>query len=135
MARRRLALLALWFGFGLVRMNQPMPPAPDLTVLLIQGNVAQGQKWDRALMVSIFQRYLALTRRGGRRGRRTSGGGGLAGNRQPGPVADRYRGPALIAEAADGATALAGSVRFDEADRPAQQSVRPRRRRRDRGDL
>ena len=38
-----------------------MPPGPDLTVLLIQGNVAQGQKWDQALMVSIFRRYLALT--------------------------------------------------------------------------
>ena len=39
-----------------------MPPGPDLTVLLIQGNVAQGQKWDQALMVSIFHSYLDLTR-------------------------------------------------------------------------
>ena len=44
-----LAVLALWIGFGVVRLDQPMPPGPDLTVLLIQGNVAQGQKWDRAL--------------------------------------------------------------------------------------
>ena len=96
-----------------------MPPGPDLTVLLIQGNVAQGQKWDRALMVSIFRHYLALTRRSGGEGRRTSGGGGLAGNRQPGaccrPIAEAR---ALIAEAADGATALVGAVRFDNADRP-----------------
>ena len=57
-----LALLAAWFGYGLLRIDQSTPPAPDLTVLLIQGNVAQGQKWDRALMVSIFRRYLDMTR-------------------------------------------------------------------------
>ncbi len=31
-------------------------------MLLIQGNVAQGQKWDRGLMVAIFRHYLDLTR-------------------------------------------------------------------------
>ena len=57
-----LVLLALWGSFGIIRLNQPMPASPNLTVLLIQGNVAQGQKWDRALMISIFRRYLDLTR-------------------------------------------------------------------------
>lgn len=58
-----LALLAAWFSWGLLRIDQPGPPSPDLTVLLIQGNVAQGQKWDRALMVSIFDRYLDMTKK------------------------------------------------------------------------
>ena len=57
-----MALVVAWFGFGVVRLDQPMPPPTDITVLLIQGNVAQGQKWDRSLLVQIFRRYLDLTR-------------------------------------------------------------------------
>ena len=113
-----LGVLALWCGFGIVRLDQPMPPGPDLTVVLIQGNVAQGQKWDRALMVSIFRRYLDLTRQGV----------ALADGRPAVVVWPETASPALlqsdpearelIAEAANGATALVGSVRFDERDHP-----------------
>jgi apolipoprotein N-acyltransferase len=113
-----LVLLGLWFTFGLIRIEQPIPPGPDLTVLLIQGNVAQGQKWDRALMVSIFRRYLALTQQA------VAASGG-----HPAVVVwPETASPALletdtearqaIAEAADGIPVLAGSVRFDEAARP-----------------
>jgi apolipoprotein N-acyltransferase len=35
-----------------------------LRVALIQGNVAQGQKWDQAFADAIYRRYLALSRRG-----------------------------------------------------------------------
>jgi apolipoprotein N-acyltransferase len=111
-------LLVLWFVFGLVRIDQPMPSGPDLTVLLIQGNVAQGQKWDRALLVSIFHRYLELTRQAVAE----------AGGRPSVVVWPETASPALlqtdtearqlIAEAADGATVLAGSVRFDAEGRP-----------------
>lgn len=113
-----LATLALWAGFGLVRIDQAMPPAPDLTVLLIQGNVAQGQKWDRALLVSIFRRYLDLTRQAV----------GQADGRPAVVVWPETASPAqlqtdpeareLIAEAAGGAPALIGAVRFDEGDHP-----------------
>ncbi len=111
-------VLALWCGFGIVRLARPAPPGPDLTVLLIQGNVAQGQKWDQGLMVSIFRRYLDLTRQAAVQ----------AGGRPAVVVWPETASPALlqtdgqarqlIAEAADGATALVGSVRFDEGDRP-----------------
>ena len=37
-----------------------------LTVVLVQGNVAQGQKWDQDLAVRIFRHYLDLTAQGGR---------------------------------------------------------------------
>jgi apolipoprotein N-acyltransferase len=113
-----LGLLAAWFIFGLVRIDHPMPPGPNLTVLLIQGNVAQGQKWDRALLVSIFHHYLELTRQAV-----------AEADGQPAVVVwPETASPALlqtdtearqmIAEAADGATVLAGSVRFDAAGRP-----------------
>jgi apolipoprotein N-acyltransferase len=113
-----LALLGLWCGFGIVRLDQPLPPAPDLTVLLIQGNVAQGQKWDRGLMVEIFQRYLGLTRQA------VAAAGGhpavVVWPETASPALLQNDGAArkLIAAAAGGAQALIGAVRFDEADRP-----------------
>jgi apolipoprotein N-acyltransferase len=113
-----LAVLALWAGFGIARLDQPMPPSPDLTVLLIQGNVAQGQKWDRSLMVSIFRRYLALTREA------VAQAGGHPAvvvwpeTASPALLQTDAEARALIAEAAGGATVLAGAVRWDNADRP-----------------
>ncbi len=60
--------------------------------MLVQGNIAQGQKWDRALVMRIFDRYLSLTREGVAQRRQRAGRGGLAGDRQPVPAADRCRG-------------------------------------------
>lgn len=111
-------LLALWFGFGLIRIDQPLPPAQDLTVLLIQGNVAQGQKWDRSLMVSIFHRYLALTQEAVAR---ADGHPAVVVWPETASPAQLQTDPGarrLIAEAADGAPVLAGSVRFDSAGYP-----------------
>ena len=56
-----LAALAIWAGFGLVRLGQAEPPKAGVTVILVQGNVAQGQKWNQDRAVSIFRRYLDLT--------------------------------------------------------------------------
>ena len=58
------ALLAAWVGFGLVRLAAPLPPGPGITAVLVQGDVAEGEKWSQALAMKIFQRYLALTRDG-----------------------------------------------------------------------
>ncbi len=57
-----LALLALWAVLGGWRLDQVAPALPGLTVVVVQGNVPQGQKWDRSLMAAIFERYLVLTR-------------------------------------------------------------------------
>ena len=57
-----LGSLALWAGAGtlrLERMPADDPGAPH--VVVVQGNVPQGQKWDRTLVESIFGRYLALS--------------------------------------------------------------------------
>jgi apolipoprotein N-acyltransferase len=113
-----LALLAAWFTFGLIRIDQPMPPAPDLTVLLIQGNVAQGQKWDRTLMRSIFQRYLALTRQAVAEANGHPAVIVWPETASPALLQTDTEARQMIAEAADGAQVLAGSVRFDEAGRP-----------------
>jgi apolipoprotein N-acyltransferase len=113
-----VAVLALWIGFGIVRLDQPMPPGPDLTVLLIQGNVAQGQKWDRALMVSIFRRYLALTREAVAKADGHPAVVVWPETASPALLQTDDQARQLIAEAAGGATALVGSVRFDDAGRP-----------------
>jgi apolipoprotein N-acyltransferase len=57
-----LAVLAIWVAFGGWRLGRQVPDPPNLTVVLVQGNVPQGQKWDRHLMAAIFERYLTLTR-------------------------------------------------------------------------
>jgi apolipoprotein N-acyltransferase len=49
-----------WVAFGVVRLQQAVPPQP-LTVVLEQGNVAQGQKFDQALAARIFRHYLDLS--------------------------------------------------------------------------
>ena len=123
-----LLVLALWCGFGLLRINQPMPPSPGLTMLLVQGNVAQGQKWDRDLMVSIFRRYLVLTHDAAANFAAShdaaDGAAGLKAvivwpeTASPAQLQTDPEARRLIAEAADGLPALVGAVRFDEADRP-----------------
>lgn len=58
------AILALWAAAGLWRLRDPEPPAPGLAVVLVQGNVAQGQKWDRTTAEAVFDRHLRLTAEG-----------------------------------------------------------------------
>lgn len=58
------AVLAAWAGLGLVRLQAPEPPPPGFVAVLVQGNVAQGQKWDRTAAVAAFGRHLDLTRQG-----------------------------------------------------------------------
>jgi apolipoprotein N-acyltransferase len=113
-----LAALAAWAGAGAWRLGQDGPVAPGVTVVLVQGNVAQGQKWDRALMGAIFERYLDLTRQAA----------AIAGERPAVIVWPETASPAqlqtdawargAIAEAAGAAQALVGSVRWDTDGRP-----------------
>jgi apolipoprotein N-acyltransferase len=113
-----VVLLVLWCGFGIVRLDRSLPPGPDLTVLLIQGNVAQGQKWDRALLVSIFRHYLDLTRRAVEQADGHKAVVVWPETASPAQLQTDAAARELIAEAAGDASALIGSVRFDEAGRP-----------------
>lgn len=56
------APLAL-FAYGHFRLQQldAIPYTASLKVGIVQGNVAQDQKWDAALQQAIFDRYLRLT--------------------------------------------------------------------------
>lgn len=56
--------LVLWAAAGAWRLGRPVPSDTGLTVVLVQGNVPQGQKWDRADATAAFERYLRLTAQG-----------------------------------------------------------------------
>jgi apolipoprotein N-acyltransferase len=113
-----VVMLALWAGLGAQRLGSPAPPDQNLIAVLVQGNIAQGQKWNRALVDAIFERYLALTDAGVRE----AGPGPVVvvwpETASPFQLATDQEARRAIAAAAHGQMALVGSVRFDEARRP-----------------
>lgn len=56
-----LALIALPWGFGTWRLAQPLPPAPGITLRLVQPSAAQAGKWDPALARQHFAVLLGET--------------------------------------------------------------------------
>jgi apolipoprotein N-acyltransferase len=113
-----VAVLALWAGFGVWRLSWPVLPAADLAVVLVQGNVSEDQKMDRAAAVHIFDQYLALT-----------GTAAAALDGKPGVIVwpetaslfplDAYRDArAAIMAASRGRPGLIGTLRFGADDRP-----------------
>ncbi|MFL5283431.1 MAG: apolipoprotein N-acyltransferase [Rhodopila sp.] len=111
------AVLALWIGLGFVRLNQSVGPAQGLTVVLVQGNVAQGEKWDRAVMVAIFRHYLEMTRDAVAR---VTGPAVVVWPETASPALLETDAPAraLIAQAAGNHPSLIGAIRFDAKERP-----------------
>ncbi len=113
-----VALLAAWVAFGLVRTGASLPQATGITAVLVQGDIAEGQKWSQALAVDIFRRHLDLTREGVAR----AGDGPHVviwpETAFPALLARDSRARQMIAEATGGAPSLIGSVRFDANGRP-----------------
>jgi apolipoprotein N-acyltransferase len=108
------ALLAAWIAFGLVRLQRTVPPLP-LTAVLVQGNVAQGQKWNRDLAIRIFRHYLDLSAQA-----RAVAPAVVIWPETAFPGVLDIDEPArqAIEEATGGMPALVGSVRFDARQRP-----------------
>ncbi|CAH2600856.1 Apolipoprotein N-acyltransferase [Rhodovastum atsumiense] len=112
------AVLLLWAAAGQARLVLAVPAtSPGLNVVLVQGNVPQGQKWDRGFMLATFSRYLALTRAG-----MAKAGTGPAvvvwpETASPLPLEQIAEAREAIAAAA-GVPALVGSVRWDATAHP-----------------
>ncbi len=118
-----LLVIVGWAGFGLWRLHQPEQAAPGHHVVLVQGNVPQGEKWDRARAVEIFSLYLRLT---------ATGVAGVAGGpvivvwpeaASPFPLEPDQNARLAIASAASGHPVLATSVRWDAAGRPRNSII------------
>jgi apolipoprotein N-acyltransferase len=111
-----LVLFLAWIGYGMNRMAAPLPADQTVHVVLVQGNVPQGQKWDPAMRNAVFDRYLRLTDEGVR----------AAGPGHSVVVWPETASPFLldaialqaIASAGHNQSVLAGAVRFDDDDRP-----------------
>ena len=56
-----VTVLVGWVTLGAIRLSAPEPPGTGVQVVLVQGNVSQGQKWDRATAIAAFDKHLALT--------------------------------------------------------------------------
>lgn len=112
-----LALLVAWAGFGVWRLDQPRPAAPDLDVVLVQGDIPQGRKWDQAFVNDSFNRYLSLTAEGVADAGPTPSVVVWPETASPFPLENVPAARAAIARAA-GVPALVGSVRWAADQRP-----------------
>jgi apolipoprotein N-acyltransferase len=114
-----VALLAGWAAFGAARLAAPVPPAPGVQVILVQGDVAQGQKWDEALALRIFAHYLSLTRQAV--AALPQGAHAVVvwpETASPFFLQTDEAAREAVAQAAGGAVSLIGAIRFDAARRP-----------------
>lgn len=111
-------MLALWAGAGGLRLGPAPPPSEPLTAVLVQGNVAEGHKWERDYAIGILRHYLELTREG-------------VAQAGPGPkvviwpesaspflIAQEPVVRQVIAEASGGNPSLVGSVSFAPNGQP-----------------
>jgi apolipoprotein N-acyltransferase len=117
------AFLIAWAGAGIWRLSAAPPPAPGIAVVIAQGDIPEAHKQDMRRAVAIFDRYLALTREGIARARAT-----LPDARpvvvwpesaSPFALPNDVGARAALSEAAGGVPVLAGTVRFDALERPA----------------
>jgi apolipoprotein N-acyltransferase len=111
-------LLGAWIVGGVVRLAEALPAPPGITVVLVQGNVAQGQKWDRAVVMDIFARYLHLTQQGLARAGDEPAVVVWPETASPFLLETDQAARAAISHAAGGQSALVGAVRFDKDNRP-----------------
>ncbi len=117
------AALLAWGGFGLWRLGGAPATNLPLSVVVAQGNIAEGQKWDRARALSSFETYLQLTREGAAAARATSPDVPVVvvwpETASPFLLDSDANARGAIADAVGlRGTVLAGSVRFDAAGQP-----------------
>ena len=118
------ALLACWGATGELRRHRaPVSHAPDLDVVLVQGNIAQGQKIDRNFALATFRHYLELSHDGVAEASGRPAVVVWPETASPFWLVDEPAARAAISEAIGGAPALLGSIRIDDRRRPANSLI------------
>ncbi|HZE20535.1 MAG TPA: apolipoprotein N-acyltransferase [Desulfobaccales bacterium] len=59
-------ILAMWVGYGYYRlgaMAKLAAASPKIKVAVVQGNIKQGEKWQKSMVETTLARYAELTRR------------------------------------------------------------------------
>jgi apolipoprotein N-acyltransferase len=59
-------ILALWIGYGFYRLGEVdrlMAASPKIKVAVVQGNLKQGEKWQKSMVQATLNRYGELTRK------------------------------------------------------------------------
>ena len=119
------ALFAMLIGWSADRLTQKTPPAiADLTVVLVQGNILQGQKSDRAAYIDAFKRHLALTETGVQQAQSAGGQTVVVWPETASPflMDSDPNARAAVAESAAG-PAFIGAIHFDENNHPRNSLV------------
>jgi apolipoprotein N-acyltransferase len=115
--------LAGWAGYGLYRLDTVPRTQAGVEVVLVQGNVPQGDKWDPQTAHAVFDRYLALTRKGVAEAQAAAPDAPIAvvwpESASPYLLGQDVNAREAIWEAASPArVAIIGSVRFDQDRHP-----------------
>lgn len=123
MAAGGLGLL-FWAVAGLAHLQQPDLPPPGINVVIVQGDIPETEKQDRATALAAFARYLSLTRAALAR----AGASPLVvvwpETASPFLLDEDAAARAAIAAASVPArAALVGTVRFDAAGQPRNSLV------------
>ena len=110
-----------WASWGSLRLSIVPPVAPPVVAVLVQGNIAQGGKWERARATAIFNRYLDLTTNAVTAAHRAAPDAAVVviwpETASPFLVTSDANARAAISEASLGAPALIGAIRFDDRQR------------------
>ena len=117
------AVMVAWIGFGIHRLTAPFGQPPGVTVVLVQGDVPQTEKWDSTIAQEVFDRYLRLTHKGVAEAQASTPANRIVvvwpETASPYLIGRDVVARQMIAEAARPATAiLAGSIRFGEDREP-----------------
>ncbi len=115
-------VLAIWAGLGVWRLDRPLPAGPGIAVVLVQGNVPQGEKFDRTAAQRNFESHLDLTREGVTRAAGKPTVVLWPETASPFLLQSDANARAALSAASSG-PALAGSIRFDEAGRPRNSMI------------
>ena len=113
-----VAGLLAWVAVGVGRLAVAPSGSQGVTVVIVQGNVPQGEKWSRARANAIFEHYLGLTRKA------VAGLGDAPAvvvwpeTASPFALEIDHNARLAITEAAGGQPVLVGGVRFDAESRP-----------------